>query len=107
MGEELPEHPVESNTVTVKQPEELIVMLGVVAPLLQRYAVIVAKGTMQINSTEPPSQNSVGPLGTITATGLGLTVTSKRMEVQQHPIETLITTENIQFFVVAVMLVLS
>src|SRR5260221_12769170 len=85
MGEELPEHPVESNTVTVKQPEELIVMIGVVAPLLQRYAVIVAKGTMQINSTEPPSQNSVGPLGVITGTGFGLTVTITGYEIPIHP----------------------
>jgi hypothetical protein len=39
---------------------------------------------LAVRITEPPSQNVVGPLGVITATGAGFTVTVNEI-VAEHP----------------------
>ena len=70
-------------------------ILWVVDPVLERYADIKGGDTVQINSTEPPSQNSVGPLGITAGVGFGLTVTLTGEEVPVHPFASVTVTVKV------------
>jgi hypothetical protein len=58
------------------------------APLFQRYE---AAGE-EVNTTEPPAQNVVGPLGVTVGVGFGLTVTFTGAEVALHPLPSVTST---------------
>ena len=73
--------------VTLKLPEVVTSIDGVVAPFDQRYD---APGAA-VSVTEPPSQNEVGPDAVIHAAGNGCTVTANGEEVVLQPLVVTVT----------------
>jgi hypothetical protein len=81
VADEVALHPPAPVTVTINEPELFTVMDCVVAPLFQRYEL----PALAVNTTEPPVQKLVTPLGVIVATGTGFTEIVVGVDVALHP----------------------
>jgi hypothetical protein len=84
-------HPPAPVTVTVNEPEVFTVMDCVVAPLFQRYEL----PALAVNTTEPPVQKLVTPLGVMVATGNGFTEIVVGVDVALHPAPFVTCTEYV------------
>ena len=76
-------HPFPSMICTVYEPPAVIVMLGVVSDVDHKFPVLED----DVNVTEPPEQNVVGPPAVIVGVGgIGFTVTvTAGLEALIHP----------------------
>jgi len=83
--------PFASVVVTVYVPLVLTVMVGVVAPVDQRYDV----PPDAVRVTLPPAQKVVGPEGVMVAVGSGLTVTVCEAGAEVQPFASVTVTVNV------------
>ena len=86
-GDEVPPHPLLS--VTVYVPDEVTVMLCVVAPVLHALLLLM----LEVSITLPPWQKVVGPPAVTAGMLFGLTLTMIVFEVAVHPFELISDTE--------------